>query len=61
MGEQFKYRSVFEPYFDSFLKMKDAMGYGLNRFRWMFLELDRFFVETVWITPFFLPRVPAPD
>lgn len=46
MGEQFKYRSVFEPYFDSFLKMKDAMGYGLNRFRWIFLELDRFFVET---------------
>ncbi|MCP4313070.1 MAG: tyrosine-type recombinase/integrase, partial [Bacteroidetes bacterium] len=46
MGEQFKYRSVFALYFDSFLKMKDAMGYGLNRFRWIFLELDRFFVET---------------
>ena len=46
MGEQFKYRSVFAPYFDSFLKMKDTMGFGLKRFRLMFLELDRFFVAT---------------
>jgi integrase len=46
MSEQFEYRSVFAPYFDSFLKMKDAMGYGLNKFRWIFLELDRFFIET---------------
>jgi len=46
MNEQFEYRSVFAPYFDSFLKMKDTMGYGLNKFGWMFLELDRFFLET---------------
>lgn len=46
MSEQFEYRSVFAPYFDSFLKMKDTMGYGLNKFRWIFLELDRFFLET---------------
>jgi len=46
MGEQFEYRSVFAPYFGSFLKMKDAMGYGLNKFRYIFLEFDRFFVET---------------
>ena len=32
MNEQFEYRSVFAPYFDSFLKMKDTMGYGLNKF-----------------------------
>ena len=44
--EQFEYKSVFAPYFDSFLNMKDAMGYGLNKFRWIFLELDRFFLET---------------
>jgi hypothetical protein len=43
MSEQFEYRSVFAPYFDSFLKMKDTMGYGLNKFRGIFLELDRFF------------------
>lgn len=29
MSKQFKYESVFAPYFDSFLKMKDTMGYGL--------------------------------
>ena len=46
MSEQFEYRSVFAPYFDSFLKMKDTMGYGLNKFRGIFLELDRFFIET---------------
>jgi integrase len=46
MSEQFEYRSVFALYFDSFLKMKDTMGYGLNKFRGIFLELDRFFIET---------------
>ncbi|NLN65603.1 MAG: tyrosine-type recombinase/integrase, partial [Clostridiaceae bacterium] len=46
MNEQFEYRSVFAPYFNSFLKMKDTMGYGLNKFGWIFLELDRFFLET---------------
>jgi integrase len=46
MSEQLEYRSVFAPYFDSFLKMKDTMGYGLNKFRRIFLELDRFFLET---------------
>ncbi|MEN6455288.1 MAG: tyrosine-type recombinase/integrase [Prolixibacteraceae bacterium] len=46
MSEQFEYRSVFAPYFDSFLRMKDTMGYGLNKFRCIFLEFDRFFLET---------------
>ena len=46
MNEQSEYRSAFAPYFDSFLNMKDTMGYGLNKFRWIFLELDRFFLET---------------
>lgn len=46
MNEQFEYRSVFAPYFNSFLKMKDTMGYGLNKFGGIFLELDRFFLET---------------
>lgn len=26
--------------------MKDTMGYGLNKFKWFFLELDKFFIET---------------
>lgn len=46
MSKQIEYRSVFAPYFDSFLKMKDTMGYGLNNVRCIFLEFDRFFVET---------------
>ena len=46
MSEQVEYRSVFAPYFESFLKMKDTMGYSLHRFRWVFSELDRFFVES---------------
>ena len=46
MSKKFEYRSVFAPYFDSFLKMKDTMGYGLNKFRSIFIELDRFFLET---------------
>lgn len=46
MAKQFKYKSVFTPYFESFLKMKDTMGYGLNKFGYIFLELDRFFLKT---------------
>lgn len=46
MSEQFEYKSVFAPYFDSFLNMKDTMGYGLDKFKWVFLEFDRFFLKT---------------
>jgi len=46
MPKQFKYKSVFAPYFDSFLKMKDAMGYGLYKFGWILLEFDRFFLKS---------------
>jgi len=46
MNDQIGYRSVFAPYFNNFLKMKDTMGYGLNKFKWIFLELDRYFLET---------------
>ena len=38
MAEQFKYESVFAPYFESFLKMKDTMGYGLYKFGYIFLD-----------------------
>jgi len=30
MSKHIEYKSVFAPYFDSFLKMKDTMGYGLT-------------------------------
>lgn len=46
MAKEFKYESVFAPYFDSFLKMKDAVGYGLYKYGCIFLELDRFFLKT---------------
>jgi len=46
MDKQLKYESVFAPYFDSFLKMKDAMGYGLYKFERIFLDLDRFFLKS---------------
>jgi integrase len=46
MCERFIYKSVFAPYFNAFLEMKCTMGYDLTRLKWMFLEFDRFFVET---------------
>lgn len=46
MTKQFKYESVFALYFDSFLNMKDTMGYGLYKYGCIFLELDRFFLKT---------------
>jgi integrase len=54
MCEQFIYKSVFAPCFNSFLEMKYAMGIDLSRIKWMFLEFDRFFigynVQDVYIT-----------
>jgi len=52
MSKHIEYKSVFAPYFDSFLKMKDTMGYGLKRFRLIFLEFDSFFVATGVTDPF---------
>ena len=46
MNKRASYRSVFAPYFDSFLKMKEQLGFGLNKFQDVFHELDRFFVAT---------------
>jgi integrase len=45
MCEQFIYKSVFAPYFIAFLEMKCTMGYDLTKYKWIFLEFDRFFVE----------------
>jgi len=46
MSEQFINKSIFAPYFNSFLEMKKTMGFGLPKFQWIFLELDKFFIET---------------
>lgn len=45
MSEQFVYKSVFAPYFNGFLEMKRALGFGLLKYKWKFLEFDKFFVE----------------
>lgn len=46
MNKRASYQSVFALYFDSFLKMKEQLGFGLNKFEDVFHELDRFFVAT---------------
>jgi len=46
MTKRSSYQSVFAPYFDSFLKMKEQLGFGLNKFQDVFHELDHFFVVT---------------
>lgn len=44
MSKQIAYRSIFAPYFNSFLEMKEQMGFGLSKFQDVFTELDCFFL-----------------
>jgi len=46
MSKLFVYRSIFAPYFNGFLEMKEQMGFGLVKFQDVFLEFDRFFLAT---------------
>lgn len=46
MSKRIVYRSVFAPYFNSFLEMKEHMGFGLTKFQDVFTEFDRFFLAT---------------
>ena len=46
MSKKIVYRSIFAPYFNSFLQMKEQMGFGLSKFQDVFKELDRFFLIT---------------
>lgn len=43
MSEPFNYHSIFAPYFESFIKMKQDLGYQALRTKWIFLEFDKFF------------------
>lgn len=52
MSNQFIYKSIFAPYFNSFLEMKKTMGFGLPKFQWIFLEFDNFFIETSPCDPY---------
>lgn len=47
MTRQTSYRSVFAPYFNSFLNMKEQLGFGLNKFQDVLHELDRFLWQQV--------------
>lgn len=54
MGELFNYNSIYAPYFNSFIKMKQNKGYNALRTKWIFLEFDKFFAsieaEELYIT-----------
>ena len=43
MSEPFNYSSIYAPYFQGFIKMKQDIGYDVLRTKWIFLEFDRFF------------------
>jgi integrase len=43
MSEPFNYHSIFAPYFEGFIKMKQDLGYQALRTKWIFLEFDKFF------------------
>lgn len=43
--DKFNYCSVYAPYFKRFIAMKQALGYVSLRTEWIFLELDKFFLE----------------
>jgi integrase len=52
MSRQVVYKSVFAPYFNSFLQMKEQMGFTRTGFQHMFKELDRFFLATGAAEPY---------
>jgi len=52
MSKQIEYKSVFASYFNSFLQMKQQMGFGLLKFQDVFKELDRFFLATGATEPY---------
>ena len=45
MCDKFIYQSVYAPYFKQFIANKQSLGYVSLRTEWIFLELDRFFLD----------------
>lgn len=43
--KEYKFKSVFAPHINSFLRMKEAMGFGLDGFKIRLKEFDLFFIE----------------
>jgi len=42
---KFDYGSIFAPYMNNFIHMKNACGYDALRTKWILLEFDSFFVS----------------
>lgn len=42
---KFNYQSIYAPYFRQFIAIKKGFGYVSLRTEWIFLELDRFFLD----------------
>ena len=42
---EFNYSSVFAPYMNSFIDMKQTLGYDALRTKWILLEFDNFFIR----------------
>jgi integrase len=42
---KYVFKSILAPYMDSFLQMKETMGFGQVKFRVIFKEFDKFFIE----------------
>jgi len=45
MSDKFNYRSIYAPYFKQFVATKKSLGYVPLRTEWIFLELDKFFLD----------------
>jgi integrase len=45
MSDKFNYRSIYAPYFEQFIASKKTLGYVTLRTEWIFLELDKFFLD----------------
>jgi integrase len=43
--KEYNFRSVFAPHINSFLKMKETMGFGLVKLKTIFKEFDMFFID----------------
>jgi integrase len=52
---EYIFKSVFAPYMNTFLNVKEAMGFGLRKFREILKEFDRFFIAEI-VTELFISQ-----
>lgn len=46
MKREYQYKSVLAPYFAGYIKLKEAAGQKVNAYQYMFLQFDKFLIET---------------